>query len=525
MANGLKMVQVHTIEGLWKQGWSRRRIAQELGINRETVGKYVAQLSGGSQNQPHVTPGKLADLSPFTALSASPDPPKPATQVTPGSEGDSRSKCIAYRAVILEKLELRLSARRIFQDLVRDHGFLGGYQSVKRYVRKLGALHPPPFRRMECGPGEECQVDFGKGAWVETEDGKRKRPWLFRMVLSHSRKGYSEAVWTQSTESFIRALENAFAAFGGVPLTVVLDNLRAAVTRADWFDPELNPKIEEFARHYGTVFLPTKPYTPRHKGKIERGVGYAQDNALRGKSFPSLQSQNDHLRDWEERVADLRIHGTIKKQVKKQFEEVERPVLKPLPQERFPFFHEGQRTVSRDCHVEVDRAYYSAPPEYLGHRVWVRYDSRLVRIFDVRFRQIALHARVEAGRFSTLEAHLASEKISRVEKGAEYLLRKAALIGPKTALWSRAMIEERGIQGIRVLNGLLSYTTRYSAAQMESVCDLALSHGAFRLKALRALLAQPIRQENFEFMETHPLIRDMADYGNFIKVNFRKEGL
>ena len=140
MANGLKMVQVHTIEGLWKQGWSRRRIAQELGINRETVGKYVAQLSGGSQNQPHVTPGKLADLSPFTALSASPDPPKPATQVTPGSEGDSRSKCIAYRAVILEKLELRLSARRIFQDLVRDHGFLGGYQSVKRYVRKLGAL-------------------------------------------------------------------------------------------------------------------------------------------------------------------------------------------------------------------------------------------------------------------------------------------------------------------------------------------------------------------------------------------------
>ena len=96
-------------------------------------------------------------------------------------------------------------------------------------------------------------------------EGKRRRPHLFRVVLSRSRKGYSEGVWRQTTENFIRCLENAFGYFGGVTRTVILDNLRAAVTRADWFEPQLNPKVEEFCRHYGTVSLPTQPALPRHK--------------------------------------------------------------------------------------------------------------------------------------------------------------------------------------------------------------------------------------------------------------------
>jgi transposase len=98
-------------------------------------------------------------------------------------------------------------------------------------------------------------------------DGKRKRPHLFRVVLSHSRKGYTEVVWRQTTENFIRCLENSFRHFGGVPGTLVIDNLRAAVTRADWYDPDINPKVAEFCRHYGTVIMPTRPAMPRHKEK------------------------------------------------------------------------------------------------------------------------------------------------------------------------------------------------------------------------------------------------------------------
>ena len=254
-----------------------------------------------------------------------------------------------------------LSAQRIYQDLVAAHAFTGGYDAVKRFVRQLAQRTEPPFRRMECAPGQELQVDFGQGAWV-VEEGRRRRPHLFRAVLSHSHKAYSEVVWRQTSESFIRCLENAFRHFGGVPATVVIDNLKAGVIQADWYDPEINPKLEEFARHYGTVILPTKPAMPRHKGKIESGVKYAQNNAVKGRSFESLTAQNSFLSDWEKNVADTRIHGTTRRQVGKLFEEVERPALQPLPAGLFPVFEEARRTVHRDGHVEFKKAYYRSRP-------------------------------------------------------------------------------------------------------------------------------------------------------------------
>ena len=124
-------------------------------------------------------------------------------------------------------------------------------------------------------------MDFGTGSPLVNREGKRRRTHVFRIVLSHSRKGYTESVFHQSTEDFIRCLENSFYHFGGVPRTLVIDNLRAAVTHADWYDPDINPKLNEFCNHYGTVILPTRPYTPRHKGKIERGIGYVKSKRAR----------------------------------------------------------------------------------------------------------------------------------------------------------------------------------------------------------------------------------------------------
>lgn len=127
-----------------------------------------------------------------------------------------------FDEIIKQKLETGLSGQRIWQDLVSDYGFNASYSSVKRYLRRLGSSTPLPFRRMECEPGQEAQVDFGSGAWI-IRDGHKRRPHVLRVVLSHSRKSYSEAVDKQSTENFIRVLENAFHSFGGVPKTLVID--------------------------------------------------------------------------------------------------------------------------------------------------------------------------------------------------------------------------------------------------------------------------------------------------------------
>ena len=509
MANRLKMAQINAILALRRRGWSCRRIARELGVHRETVSRYVREHENG-QNRPKVPAGSGGLLD-----------SKPA-KVPAGSER-GRSKCEPHREFIQKGLDKGLSSQRIWQDLRVEHDFDGSYDSVKRFARGLRPADLP-FRRMECGPGEEAQVDFGTGAFVVTRDGKRRRPHVFRIVLSHSRKGYTEAVFRQCTEDFIRCLEDSFHHFGGVPRTIVIDNLRAAVTKADWYDPDLNPKLEEFCNHYDTVILPTKPYTPRHKGKIERGIGYVKGNALKGRTFSSLEEQNRHLLQWERSVADTRIHGTTRKQVGKIFEEVERAALKPLPPDRFPFFHEAERKVHRDGHVEVEKAYYSVPPEYMGRKVWARWDSRVVRIFNHRMEQIAIHVKAEPGRFSTMDKHIAPEKISRVERGAADLLINAARIGPHTSRWAEDMVKARGVRSVRVLMGLLSLVNRHTSEEIESACEIAWSHRAFRLRTIRELIKrQAPKQEQFEFIEEHQIIRPLSEYEELVRDAFQQE--
>ena len=311
MANRLKMATVESILRLHAQGWSQRRIAHELHVDRKSVARYVRSAAAAPGDNGPVPVGASWPPPPDSKGANAPTGSSPIRPVGQGR----RSDCEPYRDLIVGKLEQGLSAQRIYQDLVGEHGFTASYWSVRRYAQGLVGKSERPMRRMEVAAGEEAQVDFGRGAPVVDADGKRRKTNVFRIVLSHSRKGYSEATYTQTTEDFLRALENAFAHFGGVPKTLVIDNLKAAVAHPDWYDPELTPKVQSFCRHYGTVILPTKPYTPRHKGKVEAGVKYVKNNGLAGHTFPTLEAENRHLADWERTVADTRIHGTTKRQV------------------------------------------------------------------------------------------------------------------------------------------------------------------------------------------------------------------
>lgn len=525
MANLLKMTIVQSIQSLYTLGWSHRRIAASLDVDRRTVARYIRQQQAVAPKctSAPIDPARLlADSKCTTAPTGSEAPVEPAQPASaplgPATAGQA-SRCAAWRDFILAKRDQGLTAKRIHQDLLDEPGTEQiSYDSVRRFLKRLGAKRPVPFRRMECEPGQEAQIDFGTGARVLTSEGKRRKTHVLRVVLSHSRKAYSESCFRQTSEDFLRTIENAFWHFGGVPKTLVVDNLKAAVLRADWFDPDLNPKLQSFAQHYGTVILPTKPRTPRHKGKVERGVGYVQDNGLKGHQFPSLEAQNRHLAHWEQTVADTRIHGTTKRQVGKVFREVERSALLPLPQERFPFFHEAQRIVSRDGHIEVAKAYYSAPPEYLGRTVWARWDARVVRLFNHRLEQIAIHLRREPGKFSTLGEHLVPEKISGVERGATWLLSKVQVIGEQALAWSQAMLKTRGIEGIRVLQGLVALSKRHPCETLDQACATALSYNAYRLTTIRQLLKRRTpAQQPLPFLDEHPIIRPLSDYGSWVR--------
>ena len=562
----IKVATIDIILSLHRRGWSQRRIACELDLNRETVARYLKQAESTPKPANAPTGSDTLESAPkpanaptgsdtleaaskpanapagsdtlestskpanvptgSNALEAEPNPndqPLALAAVSVDQGRSCRSECERWRDVIQSKCDRGLSAQRIYQDLTTEHDFTGSYYSVRRFVHRLEPTRELPFRRLECEPGDEAQVDFGTGAPVVGPDGKRRKTHVFRIVLSHSRKAYSEVVYRQTTDDFLRCIESAFRHFGGAPRCLILDNLRAAVTKADWFEPELNPKVRSFGEHYGVMFWPTRPRMPRHKGKVEKGIDYVQDNALKGRRFTSLQEENRFLLDWELTVADTRIHGTTRRQVGKHFTDVERGALVPLPLEPFPSYHEGRRTVHSDGHVEVKYAYYAVPPEYMARQVWVRWDGRMVRIFNERMQPIAMHARKEPGQFSTPRQYIASEKISAVERGAAWLLdRVTTRLGPHSTTWAQAMIQARGVEGLRVLQGLLSLAGRHPASVIERVCEVATSYGAYQLRTLRALIKrQAPKQEVMSFMSDHPMIRPLSEYGQFVHDAFQ----
>jgi transposase len=511
MANQLKVEVIQNIRALKEQGWSQRRIARELGLDRETVRRHWKR-GGDPKPATLSTPGNEGGEGP------SPVPPgrvEPAA--VDGTTGMGRpGLCDGFAALITGKLEQGLSAQRIHQDLQREVAFAGSYQSVKRFVRGLKEERPQRVWRIEVQPAEEAQVDFGLGApVVEGAGGRRRRTWVFRIVLSFSRKAYSESVYRQDTETFLRCIENAFRCFGGVPKTLNLDNLKAAVLRFDWADPELNPKLAEFARHYRTVILPCIPRTPEHKGKVENSVGYVKKNALKARSFESLAAQNRFLGEWERNVADVRIHGTTRRQVQALFLE-EAGHLLGLPPTLFPCFREGRRTVHRDSFVEVEKAYYAVPEEYIGHVVWARWDGREVRISTEKGEQIRMHCRLEPGRFS--ESLGVGGGRGSLQSNLDYWMGRAGELGEPVSRWAQGLVEHRGPASIRSLMGLVGLHEQHSFKALNTACATAVSRGAWRLSDVRQLLERPSGvQTQLDFMEDHPLIRNLAEYGLFLR--------
>lgn len=527
MSNVLKMPVRNSIQNLAAHGWSVRRIARELRLNRRTVARYLIAAAKCTTPKAEVTAGPKLVAGPVSAETCSrpgaevpigcerlpelinpvPDSkcttpgPKVTTgcapEISPSSmpsaaalTSASRSKCEALREVIVPLFEKGLTAQRIYQDLRLEHRFTGAYESVKRFLAGLRAVAPVPVHRVEAQPGEEMQVDFGLGAPVTQEDGKTRRTWVFRSILSHSRKGYSESVFHQDTETFLRVIENALRHYGGVPLILNLDNLKAAVIKAHWVDPELNPKIVAFCQHYGIHLLPCRPRTPQHKGKVERGVAYVKSNALKGLHFTSLAAQNAHLIEWEKTVADTRLHGTTRRQVQSAFA-LEKPHLQPLPPGLFACYRESLRRVARDSSVQVDRAYYQVPLEYIARDVWVQIESRSVRIFNQRRELIASHLPLSPGRFSSVQGvgGFDSKGIG-ARKAAVQWLQLAGKYGAHAKAWAEAVWSARGIEGVRSLMGLAGLGRNHSSHAIDQACASALNLSAHRLSDIQHILKQ-----------------------------------
>lgn len=525
---------------LGRLGWSLRRIQRATGVRRETAAAYLK--AAGINYRP---PGKWGrEPKPANEVITDPAVAKPADQASPdlscakpanevitdfGAEltdsnkpvtpqpgrSPSSSACEPYRDTIEAGLSRGRNAMAIWQDLVDTCGFSAGYQSVRRFVRHLQPTQSPEARVViETAAGEECQVDYGDGPMVrDPATGKYRRTRLFVMTLGYSRKSVRLLVFHSSSRIWAELHEKAFRRLTGVTRVVVLDNLREGVLLPDVYDPALNPLYRDVLRHYGAVALPCRIADPDRKGKVESGVGHAQKTPLKGLRFESLEQAQSYLDLWEERWADTRIHGTTKRQVAAMFAE-ERPALLPLPVEPFRYYQYGERTVHLDGCVEVEAAYYGAPPGWIGRRVQLQWDSLHVRLLNPHTGELLReHLRQERGKHRIQE----QDRPQKTPLGTLALLGRADKAGAQIGAVCRAMHSEQGQTAVRRILGVLSLAKKYGAARVDDACATALEVGVSNHYRFVRRYLERNPQLPLDLRQVDPLIRQLTLYRDFIQ--------
>jgi transposase len=424
------------------------------------------------------------------------------------------SQCEPYREGITAALERGRNAKSIWQDLVDRHAFAGHYESVKRFVRTLrGTAVPLGHPTIVTEPGEEGQVDYGDGPLVRhPQTGKYRRTRLFALTLGFSRKSVWLLAWKSSSRVWCELHGEVFRRLGGVPSSIVLDNLKEGVIKPDVYDPVLNPLYRDFLAHHGAVALPARVRHPDRKGKVESAVGFAQKTPLRGQRFESLEEAQAHLDHWSERWADTRIHGTTKRQVAVMFAE-EAPCLRPLPAEPFRFYEHALRTVHLDGCIELGAAYYGVPPAWIHRVVAVQWDERWVRILDPKSGALLREHRKQPRGWRRVAPE---DRPARTPQGTERLLARSRSAGVSIGAVCAAIFARSGQDGVRRILGVLSLAKQHGVLHTERACSAALELGMPEYRFVKKWLERhpaaplPLRQVD-------PLIRELVQYRELVQ--------
>jgi transposase len=530
MSNVLSEEKKQQVIALGKLGWTLRRIEQSVGVRRETAGAYLKAAGiairapggwgrGGPVTSLSELTGDASAAKPANGVTTDPGGNRPEKQgLQPSSTKLSASICECYRETIELAVNRGRNAMAIWQDLVDQHGFSGGYQTVKRFVRKLsGSQAPQAVGIILTAPGEEAQVDYGSGPMVrDQQSGKYRRTRLFVMTLGYSRKSVRLLVFRSSSRVWAELHEKAFRRLGGSPRLVVLDNLREGVVAADIYDPTLNPLYQHVLSHYGVVAMACRVRDPDRKGKVESGVGHAQKTPLKGLRFESLEEAQAYLDHWEKRWADTRIHGTTKRQVAAMFAE-EKPFLQTLPIEPFRYYHYGERVVHLDGCVEVEGAYYGMAPGWIGRLVKVQWDGSHVRILDPHSNQLLReHVRQIRGRYRIKD----EDYPNKTPLSTVRLLARAAQAGTHIGQLCKAIHDEQGEPGIRRILGVLSLAKKYGPVAVEDACAAALELGVRHYRFVRRYLE---RRPQLTLRHVDPLIRELTEYRDLINLKTKEK--
>lgn len=457
-------------------------ISLATGIARSTASKYVGRLAVA-----HVTAARLAQLT-AQELFALLTPRAPAASEKP--EPDWTRVHLELRRPHVTKQLLWQEYREACPDGYEYSRFCERYSSWARQV-------PPTMRQLHV-PGARMFVDFSGGTlwYTDVPTGEEREAKLFLAVLGGSSLTYVEPAQDETLATWIGCHVRALEFFGGVPAAWVPDNLRAAVTKSDRYEPLINSTYAQVASHYGAGVLPARARRPRDKAKAEAGVKVANRwvlARLRNEEFLSFAALRAAVRPLVDKINDkpMRALGLSRRQL---FESTERACLRPLPRDRYEWCEWGRATIGSDYHALFDRHFYSVPHVLGGHTLDVRATAATVEILDGT-KRVASHVRSrKIGDKTTLNDHMPASHRAHAEWTPERVRAFAATLGPDAPLFVDALLADKPHpeHGYRACLGLVALARRYPHDRIDKACARALRARALSLRSLRSILANDL---------------------------------
>jgi len=386
-----------------------------------------------------------------------------------------------------------IQATTIHQALVRNYQFQGSYSSVRRLLQKLAGDNPQATVMLDFDPGDTAQVDFGYGPKIiDEKTGEKYSTWFFVMTLAFSRHQYAELVKDQKIATWLGCHRRAFEFFAGVPTRVMIDNLKAGITKACWHDPVVQRSYAECAEGYGFLISPCPPRDPKKKGRVESGVKYVKRNFMPLREFRSLADANRQLKEWVLETAGTRIHGTTKQQPLTLFADFEKSSLKPLPDVPPELAYWAKHKLHGNCHLQFEKAFYSAPFRLVHSDLWVRASETTVKIFK-NYELQAIHPRLhKPGTKSTMQDHLPPEAVAWLMHDPQWCLQQAETIGPCCTTLIKQLFAHRVLDNLRAAQGVVGFAKSFGAQRLEAACERALLYDNPRYQTIKTILSKGI---------------------------------
>jgi len=478
------------------RGESKSAVARSTGVARKTIGRIEKRAyEAGWTPDPNVPVGE--ELAGRVALMASPARHR--------GVGVSEEVLLPFKGQVMEWLATRpedqrrkgLSLVKVRMLLARQ-GVDVPYSSLHRFAVQhcgFGGSHRVTVRMPPFQPGEVAEIDFGVLGFVPTNDGKKRRLSALIILLPFSGHQYVFTTFTQSVDDVILGLEAAWRAFDGVPKRVVIDNMKAAVVKADRFEPQFNRAFERYARHRGFIIDAARPGDPQGKPRVERGVHYLRENFYRGETWLGRDHVQDHVETWTLHVAGKRVHGTTGKQPIVVFESEERAALQPLKGPTYDPPVWSVHTVHPDHHIQVAKAFYSLPTRFIGKRVEVESTRSMIRIYHDNV-CIRTCNRAREGQYDTLTEHYPAAQQGYAMRHVDHLQHQADEIGPHASLFTRHLFNLSSVpwSRIRQAQALLHLASTYGPERLERACKRANHYDAINVQQVKTILQNALDQ-------------------------------